>query len=149
MKGFIGTWTFAFLAGTIFPSWTITVFTTIFRRRRVTISFLKLHTSATRYTASWIIRPFPKSTIYRTWLDKTFTCFSPVPRTICTTICWSWAVTLSCANLKSTTTRLRAFRIFWPFPEFSINWYLNLKKIKDMLLKSLQRDRKLDTHPSF
>ena len=89
------TWTFCFPAGTIFSWLAITVVTTIFRGRGVTISFSKLHASTTRYTASWIIRPFPKSTIYRTWLDRTFTCFIPVTNTICATICWSWVVTFS------------------------------------------------------
>ena len=149
MKDFQGTWTFAFLAGTIFLSWTITVFATIFRGRRITISFPKLQTSTTRYTASWIIRPFPKFTIYRAWLDKTFTCFSPDTSTICPSICWSWAVTFSGTVLKSTTARLRAFRVFWPFPKFPINWYLKWTKMKSTLFRSLPKDSKLYTHCSF
>ena len=108
-KHFQSTWTFCFLAGTVFLSQTITVFTTVLCRRRVAIPFPKLHTSATRCTTSRIIRLFSKSTNYRTWLDRTFTCFSPLTTKVSATICWSWPVTLSCTTFNSNTTRLRAF----------------------------------------
>ena len=119
------TWTTGFLASTIFAFWAITIFTTMFRGRGIALSFFVLHTSTTRYSASWIIRPIPKSTIYRTRLNRTFTCFSPITNTICAAICWSWAVTFSFTTLNSAITRLGTFRIFRPFPIFSVNWYLD------------------------
>ena len=124
------TWTFCFPARTIFSRWAIAVFTTMLRGRKVTISLSKLHTSTTRCTTSRIIRPFSKSTIYRTWFDKTSTCFSPVPNAICATICWSWVVTFSCMSLNSTTTWFGTLGIFRPYSKLSINWYLDKKKVK-------------------
>ena len=124
------TWTFCFPAGTISSWWAIAVFTTMLRGRKVTISLSKLHTSTTRSTTSRIIWPFPKSTIYKSWFDKTFTCFSPVPKAICATICWSWVVTFSCATLNSTTTWFGTLGIFRPYSKLSINWYFDKKKVK-------------------
>ena len=128
-KGCQTTWTTAFLACTTFACWTITIFTAMFRGRGVALSFSILHTFTTRYSASWIIRPISKYTIYRAWLYRTFMCFSPFTNTICTAICRSWIVTFSCAILNSTTASLGTFRIIRPFPKFSINrcWYKKWK----------------------
>ena len=123
-KSFPITWAFVFSAITCLTYWTIAIFTTILRGRRIALSFSVLHTSTTRCTANWIFRPFPKYTIYRAEINITMTCFSLLTSTVCTTIQWNWIVTFSCATLNSTATWLGTFWVSRPFSESSINRFL-------------------------